>query len=462
LRNSRLIGRIVALAAVIVAVAVVATILLGGGSDPYKVKARFQNASQLVKGNLVQVSGTPIGKVTDIALTDDGQAEVTMEVTEEAYQPLRVGTLATVRQASLSGIANRYIDLRLPPSDAREIPDGGVISQDKTVTAVDLDQLFNTFDDRTRKALSKLIRGYGTSYGARARQANQGWMYLNPSLAASSRLFSELNRDTPLLEDFIVNSSKLVSDLAERRSDLAGLVDNLATAMNAIGRRKESLADAIGQLPPFMRRANTTFVNLRATLDDLDPLVEESRPVARRLRPFLAELRPLARNARPTLRDLVAIIRRNGRNNDLIELTRSAVPLRDITIGPVNANGKEREGAFPASTRALREATPELGYARPYAPELTGWFDDFSHTGMYDALGGMSRAAPHVNAFAAVNGLLQPIPPELRAEAFQAVAELDQRNRCPGAIERDPGDGSTPYRPTQDYNCDPDQVPMGP
>jgi phospholipid/cholesterol/gamma-HCH transport system substrate-binding protein len=410
-----------------------------------------------VKGNLVQVSGTPVGKVSDIALTDNGQAEVTMKITESGYKPLREGTLATVRQASLSGIANRYIDLQLPASDAKKIPNHGLIRQDKTVTAVDLDQLFNTFDPRTRKALSTLIRGYGTAYGGRSKAANQGWMYLNPSLAASSRLFSELNYDTPLLQRFIVSSSKLVTDLAERRSDLAGLVDNLATAFGAIGRQKASLASAISQLPPFMRRANTTFVNLRSTLDDLDPLVEESKPVAKRLRPFLEELRPLARDARPTLRDLVAIIKRNGPNNDLIELTRSTIALRDGAIGPVQANGAQREGAFPASTKALASATPELGYAKYYAPDLTGWFDDFSHTGMYDALGGFSRAAPHVNAFAAVNGLLTPILPEDRAAAFSSIASLDQRDRCPGAIER----GGI-YKPSASYECNANQLPLGP
>jgi phospholipid/cholesterol/gamma-HCH transport system substrate-binding protein len=457
LRNSRLIGRIVALAAVIVAVAAIATILLGSGGSSYKVSALFQNASQLVKGNLVQVSGTAIGKVTDIALTDNGQAKVTMKITEDGFRPLHEGTTAVVRQASLSGIANRYIDLQLGPNSNGKIDDGGVISQDKTTTAVDLDQLFNTFDDRTRKALSTLIRGYSTAYGGRGKAANQGWLYLNPSLAASSRLFSELNYDTPLLERFIVTSSKLVTDLADRRDDLAGLVDNLATAFGAIGRQKQSLASAISQLPPFMRRANTTFVNLRATLDDLDPLVEESKPVAKRLKPFLAELRPLARNARPTLRDLVSLIKKSGANNDLIELTRSNVPLRNIAVGPVQANGEERKGAFPASTQALHEATPELGYAKYYAPDLTGWFDDFSHTGMYDALGGFSRAAPHVNAMAFLNGTFFPIPAELRQEVFNTIGSFNQRDRCPGAIER-----NAVYKPSPDYECDESQVPLGP
>ncbi len=142
-----------------------------------------------------------------------------------------------------------------------------------------------------------------------------------------------------------------------------------------------------------MRRANTTFVNLRATLDDLTPLVDDSKPAAKELGPFLAQLRPFARDARPTLRDLSNIVRRPGKNNDLVELTRSSVPLRNVAVGPIEANGKEREGALPASVKALQEATPELAFARPYAVDLTGWFDDFTHSGMYDALGGASRAA---------------------------------------------------------------------
>jgi len=455
-RNSRTLGRVLAVTAVVVAGVVVAVLLLGGGSH-YKLRARFQNASQLVKGNLVQVGGSKIGAVKSIALTDDGQAEVTIDITDPDYTPLRRGTTAVVRQASLSGVANRYIDLQLPPgSGGAKIPDGGVLGTDSTTSAVDLDQLFNTFDPKTRNALGKVIRGFGRSYSGTSQEANAGWQYLNPSLAAQSRLLRELNRDTGLFDRFIVNSSKLVTDAAERRSDLAGLVDHLATTTQAIAKRKPQLGDALVRLPGFMRRANTTFVNLRATLDDLAPLVDESKPVAKKLRPFLAELRPLARDARPTLRDLSRLIRTSGSDNDLVELSRGTVPLRDIAVGPVTRNGKDREGALPASTKALDQAAPELATARPYAPDLTGWFDDFGHSGVYDALGGGSRAAPNVNGFTNVNGVLQPVPPELRQKVFERIASVNQRDRCPGAIER----GAT-WKPTPDFPCDESEVPLG-
>jgi phospholipid/cholesterol/gamma-HCH transport system substrate-binding protein len=83
------IARIVAIAALIAAVVVAGFVLLGGTAE-YTVKARFQNAAQLVKGNLVQVSGLKAGEIQDIALTPDGQAELTLAIDEE-YAPLRFG-----------------------------------------------------------------------------------------------------------------------------------------------------------------------------------------------------------------------------------------------------------------------------------------------------------------------------------------------------------------------------------
>ena len=105
----------------VAAAVLAALLLLGGGGGGYTVKARFQNASQLVKGNLVQVSGQQVGKVKSIDLTSDGQAEIVMSINDD-YAPLRRGTQAIVRQASLSGIANRYVDLSLPGARSRTSP----------------------------------------------------------------------------------------------------------------------------------------------------------------------------------------------------------------------------------------------------------------------------------------------------------------------------------------------------
>ena len=449
-----------ALVAALVAVAIVASALLLGGED-YRVKARFTAATAVVKGNLVQSGGRPVGLVKSIELTPSGQAELELEITEDDLVPLPEGTRAQLRIASLSGQANRFVDLRLPErragEDLPDIADGGVIASSSTQSAVDVDQFFDLFDEKTRKGLRRFIRGNGAIYAGRAKAANDGFEHLNPSLVATRRLFSELDRDSALLERFVVSSSKLVTDLADRKDSLAMLVDRLAVATGAIAREESSLTRAVAQLPPFMRRANTTFVNLRSTLDDVDPLVRESKPVAPRLRAVLGQLRPFARDATPTIRDLAALTGRPGKSNDLLDLAKAIIPFRDQTIGPVRRNGAERPGSFPTSTQSLRRQRPMLAYFRPYSVDFTGWLDDFSHTGAYDANGSFNRSAFSVNAFATVDGTLKPIPPELRQQVTSSVIAVGQNNRCPGSVER-----GALYKPSPDFECDETQLPVGP
>ena len=102
-------------------------------------------------------------------MTQDGHAKVTIAITDDDYQPLREGTRVMIKQASLSGIANRYVDLQLGPADGEEIDDGGVIGADQTATAVELDQIFNLFDERTRTGLQDFFKGSADD-AARARQ----------------------------------------------------------------------------------------------------------------------------------------------------------------------------------------------------------------------------------------------------------------------------------------------------
>jgi phospholipid/cholesterol/gamma-HCH transport system substrate-binding protein len=429
---------VVAVGAAVAAGAALAILLFGPGGGGYTVTARFLNAGQLVKGNPVQTGGTAIGSVKDIEITGDGRAEVTFSI-EDDHAPLRRGTRATVRQLSLSGLANRYIDLVFPERSAdEEIPDGGEIGVDETSSAVDLDQLFNALDPETRKALQGVLKGQARQFRDAGAEANAGFHYLNPALATASRLFKELTRDRPVLERFLVDSSQLVGALAERRDHLAGLVGNLNDTTRALGSQKVALAESIERLPPFMRRANTTFVNLRAALDDVDPLVDASKPVAKKLGPFLSEARAFAAGAEPTVADLSAAIRRSGKANDLVEFVNSIPPFADIALvrkeRSISPGGRaesvgEVDGTFPETVRAFQAGAPEIALARPYTTDFLGWADDFSQTSPgYDALGALARGQISF----AENLPLPTLGP----------VRQGQYKRCPGGAEAPAPDGS--------------------
>lgn len=478
-------GRLIAILA-IVAVAVL-LVMFVGGEDEYQITAEFQNASQLVPGNQVMVGGLAAGSVKEIGLGEDGEAEVTLTVNDD-FAPLPRGTTATIRMGSLSSVAGRQVQLTLPPSgadDAGEIEDGGTMTQAETISAVDLDQIFNTLDVETVKDFKEVITGFRDSYEGVTKQANEGARYFSPVLSTSRRVFSELTRDTSAFESLIVDGASLSGLLAERRDDLSALVSNASQALGAIGRQRQALADTINQLPSFMRQANTTFVNLRATLDDVDPLVAASMPVAQRLGPFFSEFRAAAADAVPTIRDLDAVVSRPGGANDLIELTRLQVPLSRAGVGtglpdcggspmsaqypdPPAADNDFRQGAFGEAVCAMRNGNPQLANLRAYTPELAGWFDGFSTSGTVDASGPLGRIASTFNTFSigdsGLPDLLSPLDPAevLGLNGMNPLADIDNDARCPGSLERDPGDGSTPFTDGGRIDCNPTHVPTGP
>jgi phospholipid/cholesterol/gamma-HCH transport system substrate-binding protein len=481
LRGSTALSRIAALVALGVAIVAI-VLLLSRGGDEYEITAEFENASQLVPGNEVVVGGVRAGSVKSIELGPNGQAEVTLSVDED-YAPLERGTTATVRSYSLSGIANRQIQLTLPADGqgGEEIADGGSLSQSETVSEVDLDEVFNTLDPKTVSDFKHVIQGFEISYDGVGEQANRGFRYLNPFLSTSRGLFSELAYDRRALQNLIVDTSQLSGTLASRAPEVSALVGNLNQMMGAIGSEKEALAEALSKLPGFMREANTTFVNLRAALDDVDPLITASKPAARELQPFMAALRGAGADAVPTIADLDQIIQRPGQDNDLVEITRDQVGLNKRAVGSgapecgsdpsadfaAAQDDDFSQGAFGESACALRNSNPTLAQLRAYSPELVGWFDDFSHVAHADAEGIVSRIGVSFNQFTpslpGIPDLGLPVSPSDLLGSGIVQTNLDQR--CPGTNDRPLPEGlggeavgGVPFTDSGTVVCDPDDT----
>ena len=422
-----------------------------GGSSGYTVTATFENAGQLVKGNYVEVAGRPIGKVTSVELDDNAQAQVKLSV-GSGFDPLHEGTTAVIRASSLSGIANRYIELHPGANSRPKIDDGGHIGADRTQAPVDLDQLFNTLDPKTRKGLQNIVQGGAAQYRGKSDEAAEALRYFSPALSTSARVSRELVVDRLAFRRFVRQTAETVSALDARHDDLAALVGNANTTAKAIGDENVALGRALGLLPGTLRRANTTFVNLRATLDDLDVLVNASKPATKDLAPLFRDLRGLVNESIPTIHDLRLLIRKAGPNNDLIELTAKMPKLARIA-----------KNTFPHDIAALTKSLPVISYIRPYAPDLTGWITKFGQSANpYDANGHYARIQPIFNQFQYVD---TPAGPELLPlpDAIAGRNGLNARNslRCPGAAMQPPPDGSAPW-PDDAPGCDPTNTPPGP
>jgi phospholipid/cholesterol/gamma-HCH transport system substrate-binding protein len=444
-------ARVAAVLALIVAFVLVATALFGGGSG-HQYKLLFETGGQLVSGNQVLVGGQPIGTVDDLTLTEDGLAQVEITVDE----PLHEGTTAIVRATSLSGIANRYVSITPGPDSEPELPDGSTLTTDETTAPVDLDQLFNTLDGKTRASLRKVIQGSATIYTGSEKEANKTYKYFAPALSSTSRLLREISRDEPALTRFLVDGGAVVSAIDERRDDLSALTQNTNEGLGAIARESAALDRTLAALPPFMRQANTTFVNLRAALDDLDPLVAASLPATKDLPGFLRDLRTVARRAVPVIGDLALAVNRNGADNDLTDALRKLPAVQ-----------RAASKTTPAAINALDATQGDVAKLRPYTPDLLAWLTHFGQvTAYYDINGHYARVSPTASNIFDYNegtGALEPIAP---AQQFDGI-DFGIFERCPGASTQVPADSSAPFTdppfatamPTTE--CDPSDVPPG-
>ena len=417
-------GRFARLAAigalVLIAIAIIVLLLSSGGnSNQYRLL--FETGGQLVKGNQVLIGGAPVGSVDDVKLTDNGQAQVDISVD----RPLHEGTTAIIRATSLSGIANRYISIQPGPDNNPELASNAIISETDTTTPVDLDQLFNTLRGPERQALRNVIQGSATVYAGKGPQANQTYKYLSPSLVATDRLISELNRDEGTLTDFIVNGANIVSAVAERRADLSSLTQNANIALGSIANENRSFDQALVALPGTLRQANTTFHNLRPALDDLTPLINATRTSTKNLAPFLRQLHPLLTRSVPVFRDLNRALNLNGKSNDLADATGYLVALQ-----------KRAADDIPITVKAMQDSQPKLGFLRPYTPDLTAGIAHLNQTaGYYDANGHYVRVQP------AGMAVFQPTTPLTAANSATPFADFgafggpnyNLFRRCPGA-----------------------------
>ena len=245
-------------------------------------KLLFAEANQLVRGDQVQVGGVPVGSIKNIELTKNFKALVTIHV-DSSLTPLHEGTTAQVRVPSLTSVANRYIALTLGPNNKPALAAGATLPTSATHGAVDLDQLFNTFNPQTRKALQEVLQGSAEQYAGTNPDFRLSVKYFSPSLESADHIFAELVKDQATFTSFLVESAKALTTIGDHGEQLTSLVENANTTFKAVGSQQENLRQGLRQLPITLHEGNKTFTELPPTLDALTQLVEVSKPDTKEL-----------------------------------------------------------------------------------------------------------------------------------------------------------------------------------
>jgi phospholipid/cholesterol/gamma-HCH transport system substrate-binding protein len=437
-------GRPLALGALAIVVLIVAYLVFaGGGGATYKLE--FAEGDQLVRGNQVQVGGVPVGSVTSIELTHDFKAIVTIHV-DSSLTPLHAGTTAQVRVPSLSSVANRYVALSLGPNNAPALASGTKLPASATKEVTDLDQLFNTFNPKTRKGLQQFIQGTAEQYVGTSKSLGPATEYFAPSLSATSHFFGELVRDQSTFTKFLVETAKAVTTIGGRAPQLSDLIENANTTFTAAGEEQSNLARGLKELPIALRQGNRTFGELPSTFSALTKLVNASKPTVQPLSRLFTKLEPLLKTATPVVKNFSTAFSRPGPNNDLTDF---------ITALPQLA--KVLETGTPAAVRSLQESIPITAFFGPYSPDLEGLLRNFGQTSAYyDANGHYARVSPLFPDFVlGGNNNLTPAG----ISAALAPLKSGQLRRCPGAATQPAADGSSPFGDEEKLSCDPTEYP---
>jgi len=430
-----------ALALVVLIVAFI--VFSGGGNSTYKLE--FAEGEQLVRGDQVQVGGVPVGSVTDIALTHDFKALVTINV-NSSLVPLHAGTVAQVRVPSLSSVANRYIALSPGPNNAPALAAGAKLPASATRNVTDLDQLFNTLNPKTRKGLQQFIQGTAEQYVGAGKSLQGATEYFAPSLAATDHLFAELVRDQSTFTKFLVETAKAVTTIGARKNELSDLVENANTTFTAIGSEQSALARGLKLLPVTLRQGNRTFADLPSTFTALKKLVDASKPTVKPLTKLLTKLQPLLTTATPVVKNFAVSFNQPGANNDLTDYVRALPQLAQALTS-----------ATPVNVQSLQESVPITAFFGPYSPDLQGTLREFGQTdAYYDANGHYARVGAVFPDFT-LDGKNNLTP----ASVSQALAPLKsgQLRRCPGGATPPAADGSSPFTDSELLSCDPSQTP---
>jgi phospholipid/cholesterol/gamma-HCH transport system substrate-binding protein len=443
------VARLAALVALGIAGVAILIVLFTGGSS-YVLHADFTDAGQLVNGDLVTIAGHQVGSVGGITLTDNGLADVKLDISDTGITPIRRGTIASIGQLSLTGVANRFVGLSLGPGSP--IPSGGTLPVSQTRGIVDLDVLLDSLTPHVRSSLQTILKTGAYFVGKpTAAQVNKSILYFNPALSQLTRLGAEVVSDKFALDRLVSSSADVSAALASRSSALGGAVSSTASWLREVASERAALEDSILRAPAVLDQGTGVLADVNYTLGVLDPVLRDLQPVAPRLGTLLRVLVPAARNAIPTVDGI----------QGLVPGAKAAL----LALPPVE---KVATPAVESLTKALKPLTPILAGLRPYVPDLiAGFFNGVGGAagGSYDANGHYLKALAVVSAGGnTLTGLLNTLGGLLGGVTGTLTGIGNGRTQlvapCPGGGSPASGDGSNPWTapdllPTTGNLCNP-------
>ncbi|MDX6580890.1 MAG: phospholipid/cholesterol/gamma-HCH transport system substrate-binding protein [Solirubrobacterales bacterium] len=265
--------------------------------EGYRFQVPFDEATQLAVESDVRISGVSVGKVKAVQLSDAGDADAEIEM-DPAYAPIPEDTRAILRQKTLLG--ETYVELTPGSDSAPSLPEGGSLPAAQVADSVQLDEIFRTFDARTRAAFQAWMQGAAAAFRGRGDDLSITIASLDPFAEETGRLLRLLDSQQSALSEFLRQGGQTFEALSNRPGQLRGTIENSAKVFATTAARDQDLTEIFRIFPTFLRESRATLTRLEQFSRDADPVVTALYPAARELQPTLAEVQ----NLTPVLGDL--------------------------------------------------------------------------------------------------------------------------------------------------------------
>src|SRR3712207_587773 len=252
----------------------------------YQLDVRVPNAANLVRGNEVRVGGTRVGIVDAIepVRLPNGRFGAKLDLKlQTSIKPLPVDSTVLIRPRSALGL--KYVEITKGTSE-RGFPAGATVPlRSARPEPVEIDEVFNTFDDETRQASRVNLLEFGNALAGRGQDLNTFIRELNPLLRDLVPVMRNLSDPDTRLAEFFQAMGRAASIVAPVAQEQADLFANLDTTFDALAEVAPEIQESISTAPaaldagirgfpaqrPFLRNSQRLFAELRSAIAALNP-----------------------------------------------------------------------------------------------------------------------------------------------------------------------------------------------
>ncbi len=265
-------------------------------AKPYEVKIPFNEATQLAEQSDVRISGVNIGKVQSIELAPNHkQALATVDI-DDQYAPLPEDTRAMLRTKTLLG--ETYVELTPGSNKSRQLVDGATLPTANVTKSVQLDEIFRTFNPKTRAAFQAWMQEAAVAIDGQGQNLSYALGELEPTVTEFERLFRTLSSQEVAVSQLFANGATTFRALRGREGELADLIRNSNAVFTTTARRNRDIEALFRAFPTFLDESRLTLQDLRGFSENADPLMRQLVPAAEQLSPTLISFAKLAPEAR--------------------------------------------------------------------------------------------------------------------------------------------------------------------